>query len=986
MNHAFSDGEAGGFLSHDETVALSPSCLIGLEGVITTAMNVYCGDCGGLFHGDGAAVVPVLMAGEKAADWFADPAFLKSLQCAVDDLKRKDPALVLTLPGTGNDGAFAVVQSFFPDTGAGAPPGGHWVFALAFDASHAHGDLPKEELGQFTHIVRNGVEAGLAEMAAQRRLARSEAQAEHFEYFTELAGVGGWEIDPESQRVQWTEQTCRIHDAPAGYAPSLEEWFNMCDPAYRDSLQLAYREALKTGTGWKMDLRIRTTTGRNIWVSSVCQPVFEAEGRVRLVGSLMDVSAKRAGEQEIDRSQRLYRSTLNALSEAILVADKDGIVRWHNGAAETILECQTLYENMTHLGDIECFVQPADVPALGIPAGEDEYGDYSLLLGLLHAKQTRSVSLQVKVGAEKVRKWVKCRSEPLVSRDDGAFVGLVISVEDITQMKRNEDILNEAFEAIPNGFAVYDEDDRMVMANGAYRATYMAGKRISDAPETYSELLRRNLSSGRFEGLKEKSSVWDNWVDERVSDFLNGACSHIDLLDDNRWIQTSSRITPSSYRADYFADVTDIKNHGAILEAVFESYPGGVALFDGESKLTRLNGAMSVMLDIDEGFLNSAPTLSCMIARNARREGLDGELLKQAVARTVARFSQEKNVVYERKLKDGTVHEIKAIPMPDGGLLTILDDITIRKQYEDSLRDKERQARAKSEELELTFANMEQGISVFDGNGRLQFWNQKYVDVFRKPAGDVYSGVSIRELLEKEAARGDFEGDIDQHLADLRERLDGGEVVNSYFRLHTGRLICCTQAPLPGGGWIGTQVEADEDDPNYRVFQRRSQIDPLTGDANESWLLDDAEEVVSDLRLKGGAAALMVLSVGYVDEANALKGPLDDRATLIVAYRLRECIRPSDLLARLDDGRFAVLYRKVSEDQTALSSIASRVLDLLDAPLLLDGEKRDPGNYLGIVRLSAETESVAEVLSEAKACARTAMADGKSSFVLGSNI
>jgi CheY-like chemotaxis protein len=41
-----------------------------------------------------------------------------------------------------------------------------------------------------------------------------------------LAKVGGWELDLRNQRVIWSEMTCRIHEVPEGYSPSLDKAIN----------------------------------------------------------------------------------------------------------------------------------------------------------------------------------------------------------------------------------------------------------------------------------------------------------------------------------------------------------------------------------------------------------------------------------------------------------------------------------------------------------------------------------------------------------------------------------------------------------------------------------------------------------------------------------------------------------------------------------------------------------------------------------------
>jgi PAS domain S-box-containing protein len=50
-----------------------------------------------------------------------------------------------------------------------------------------------------------------------------------------MARVGGWELDAETLKVTWTEETHRIHEVPLDYKPPLEEAINFWHPDDRDT-------------------------------------------------------------------------------------------------------------------------------------------------------------------------------------------------------------------------------------------------------------------------------------------------------------------------------------------------------------------------------------------------------------------------------------------------------------------------------------------------------------------------------------------------------------------------------------------------------------------------------------------------------------------------------------------------------------------------------------------------------------------------------
>ena len=67
---------------------------------------------------------------------------------------------------------------------------------------------------------------------------------------SEVAGVGGWQIDLATNRLEWTEGTCRIHDLPASYKPDVETAINFYAPEHRPIIREAVAKGLRDGTPW----------------------------------------------------------------------------------------------------------------------------------------------------------------------------------------------------------------------------------------------------------------------------------------------------------------------------------------------------------------------------------------------------------------------------------------------------------------------------------------------------------------------------------------------------------------------------------------------------------------------------------------------------------------------------------------------------------------------------------------------------------------
>jgi PAS domain S-box-containing protein len=140
-------------------------------------------------------------------------------------------------------------------------------------------------------------------MTAQIRLRESEALLERT---GRVAGVGGWQLDLATMRVEWTAETCRLHDLPPGHQPGIDDALRYYAPEGRPLIDAAVQRGLQDGTPWDLELPFITAAGRRLWVRAVGEAERDASGRiVRLVGAFLDVTRRRVAEQRLIEEQAL---------------------------------------------------------------------------------------------------------------------------------------------------------------------------------------------------------------------------------------------------------------------------------------------------------------------------------------------------------------------------------------------------------------------------------------------------------------------------------------------------------------------------------------------------------------------------------------------------------------------------------------------------------------------------------------------------------
>ncbi|TAA09961.1 diguanylate cyclase [Pseudoxanthomonas winnipegensis] len=171
----------------------------------------------------------------------------------------------------------------------------------------------------------------------ERRLRDSEA---FLERTGRAAGVGGFEVNLDTGRIQWSDQTCRIHDVPPGFAPSgLDEALSFYDEQVRDTFRDAVRRAIEQGEPWDLELPQTTRAGRRIWVRSVGRREV-IDRQPKLVGAFQDVTLRHRAVQALETSERRFRKLFESSLGLICTHDAQGTILSANPASARSLDIE----------------------------------------------------------------------------------------------------------------------------------------------------------------------------------------------------------------------------------------------------------------------------------------------------------------------------------------------------------------------------------------------------------------------------------------------------------------------------------------------------------------------------------------------------------------------------------------------------------------------------------------------------------------------
>jgi len=124
---------------------------------------------------------------------------------------------------------------------------------------------------------------------------------------TDLARIGGWEVDLVKQTLYWSKITREIHEVATDYVPDLATGISFYKEG-KDRVEITQylTDSIEKGTAFDMDLQIVTAKGNAKWVRLMGEPEFAGGKCVRIYGSFQDVDARVIAEALLKESEKRY--------------------------------------------------------------------------------------------------------------------------------------------------------------------------------------------------------------------------------------------------------------------------------------------------------------------------------------------------------------------------------------------------------------------------------------------------------------------------------------------------------------------------------------------------------------------------------------------------------------------------------------------------------------------------------------------------------
>jgi diguanylate cyclase (GGDEF)-like protein/PAS domain S-box-containing protein len=186
---------------------------------------------------------------------------------------------------------------------------------------------------------------------------------------------------------------------------------------------------------------------------------------------------------------------------------------------------------------------------------------------------------------------------------DGSLLAFSIDVTELVEKERaleqaraeallSRERLEDAIEALPDGFALYDAEDRLVVSNQRYREIYGLTAPAIRPGTTFEAILRYGLARGQYPAADGQELTW---LEERLYRHRHADQPILQELPGNRWLRIEERPTRLGGVAGVRVDVTELVQREQQLQQV------NARLAESRAQLHAVIGtAMSAILTLDE--------------------------------------------------------------------------------------------------------------------------------------------------------------------------------------------------------------------------------------------------------------------------------------------------------------------------------------------------------------------------------------------------
>jgi len=290
---------------------------------------------------------------------------------------------------------------------------------------------------------------------------------------------------------------------------------------------------------------------------------------------------------------------------------------------------------------------------------------------------------------------------------------------------------------------------------------------------------------------------------------------------------------------------------------------------------------------------------------------------------------------------------------------------------DDALRAENEALRRELGLLRDALERLPHGMCAFDPHDVLVLANAHYRQIWGLPPEVVRPGTRFREIMDATPGRETAASRARPQPAPGTEGTRWRE-----WQLDDGRFIEIVVSRRADGSCVALHEDVTEQRQSQERITFLARHDLLTGLPNRNVLREELERALSATR-RGETVALLCLDLDRFKPVNDTYGHgTGDSLLKQVAQRLRECVRETDVVARVGGDEFAVVQRGAAPPEGA-ARVAARIVEVLNQPFDVDGHVVHIGASVGIALAPGDGTDGETLMRHADMALYQAKSDGR---------